>query len=76
LLFKPNQIDKRHHIYKHLATALTFDYFGNVVREGLPSDTWLLVAIRERLGDRFKKKRCGTLLYRYHVMRNIEKLYK
>jgi hypothetical protein len=76
ILFKPTQIDKRHHTYKHLTSALTFDYFGNMVRERLPSDAWLIVAIRERLGDRFKKRRCGTLLYRYHVMRNIEKMYK
>lgn len=41
-----------------------------------PSDLWLIVAIRERLGDRFKKKKCGTLLYRYQIMRSIEKLYK
>lgn len=76
LLFKAGQIDKRHHIYKHLTTALSFAYFGNNVRESLPSDNWLLVAIRERLGDRYKKKRCGTLLYRYQVMRAIDKLYK
>lgn len=44
--------------------------------ELVPSDNWLLVAIRERIGDRFKKKRCGTLLYRYQVMKSIEKLYK
>jgi len=41
-----------------------------------PSDLWLITAIRERLGDRFKKKKCGTLLYRYQIMRSIEKLYK
>jgi len=46
------------------------------VRERLPSDAWLIVAIRERIGDRFKKRRCGTLLYRYHTMRAIEKMYK
>ena len=76
LLFRPNQLDKRHHAYKHITSALTYDFFGNVVKEGLPSDAWLIVAIRERFGDRFKKKRCGTLLYRYHVMRSIEKIYK
>ena len=37
---------------------------------------WLLVAIRERVGERFTKSKCGALLYRYHVMKRIEKLYK
>lgn len=76
LLFKPNQIDKRHHLYKHLATSLTFAFFGGKVREASWSDNWLFVAIRERIGDRFTKSKCGALLYRYHVMKRIEKLYK
>ena len=28
------------------------------------------------MGDRFAKSKCGALLYRYHVMKRIEKLYK
>jgi len=40
------------------------------------SDSWLLVAIRERVGDRYKKKKCGTLLYRYHIKKSIDKIYK
>lgn len=35
-----------------------------------------MVAIRERIGDRMKKKKCGMLLYKYQVMRNIEHMYK
>ena len=65
ILFRPNQIDKRHHAYKHLTSALTFDFYGSMVREMYPSDLWLIVAIRERLGDRFKKRKCGALLYKY-----------
>ena len=76
LLYKPNQIDKRHHLYKHFATSLMFTFFGAKVREAHWSDLWLLVAIRERVGDRFAKSKCGALLYRYHVMKRIEKLYK
>ena len=59
LLFKPNQIDKRHHLYKHLAGSLFFEFYGSKVREAEWSDTWLLAAIRERVGDRFRKKKCG-----------------
>ena len=76
LLFKPNQIDKRHHIYKHLAGSLFFAFFGAKVREQSWSDTWLLVAIRERIGDRFRKTKCGAFIYRYHLMKRIETLYK
>ena len=76
LLFRQNQIDKRHHLYKHLASSLTFAFFGGRVREEEWSDTWLLVGIRERVGDRFTKSKCGAYLYRYHVMKRIEKLYK
>lgn len=59
-----------------MASALTFDYFGSRVTEDRPSDHWLFMGVRERIGDRFKKKKCGTLLYRYHIMKSIEKLYK
>ena len=76
LLFKANQIDKRHHIYKHLAGSLFFAFFGGKVREADWSDTWLLVGIRELIGDRFTKSKCGGVLARYHVMKRIEKLYK
>lgn len=55
---------------------MTFDFFGSRVREAKPSDLWLMVAIRERIGDRMKKKKCGMLLYKYQVMRNIERMYK
>jgi len=65
LLFRPNQVDKRHHLYKHLAASLTFTFFGGRVREADWSDSWLLLAIRERIGDRFTKSKCGALLYRY-----------
>ena len=55
---------------------MTFAYFGSRVREQCPSDLWLLVAVRERIGDRFKKKKCGALLYRYQIMTQIDKLYR
>ena len=54
---------------------MAYDFFGFRVREATPSDNWLLVAVRERIGDRFKRLKCGSLLCRYHVMRQIEKLY-
>lgn len=65
ILVRPNQIDKRHHLYKHLASAITFDFFGSKVREAKPEDQWLITAIRERIGDRMKKKKCGMLLHKY-----------
>ena len=76
ILFRPNQVDKRHHLYKHIAGALTFDYFGYIVREQTSGDAWLLESVRQRIGDRFKKKKCGSLLYRYQIMRSIEKIYE
>ena len=75
ILFRPNQIDKRHHYYKQIATAIAHDFFGSCVIETTKSDLWLLCAIQERIGDRFKKKKCGTLLYRYQVMRQIERIF-
>jgi hypothetical protein len=72
---RPNQIDKRHHLYKHLAIAVAYDFFGSKVREAKPEDLWLMTAIRERIGDRMKKKKCGMLLHKYQVMRQIETLY-
>ena len=71
LIFKPNQIDKRHHLYKHLTSALAYAFFGSLISEEKPSDKWLQISIRERLGDRFTRHRCGTLLSRYHVMKRI-----
>jgi hypothetical protein len=76
ILVRPNQIDKRHHLYKHLASAVTFDFFGSKVREAKPEDLWLITAIRERIGDRMKKKKCGMLLHKYQVMRSIEMVFK
>ena len=72
----PPTVDKRHHTYKQITSALTFAYFGNRIREMSASDLWLLVAVRERIGDRFKKKKCGALLYRYQIMTQIDKLYR
>lgn len=51
---------------------MTCDFFGSRIVEKSSSDLWLLTAIQERIGDRMKKKKCGTLLYRYQVMRSIE----
>ena len=76
LLFRANQIDKRHHLYRHLVQALAFAFFGGRAREATWSDSWLFVAIRQRIGDRFTKSKCGALFHRYHVMKRIEKLYK
>ena len=76
LLFRPNQIDKRHHLYKHLSSSLAYAFFGGKVREAEYADSWLLVAIRERIGDRFTKSKCGALMYRYTAMKRIEKLYE
>lgn len=44
---------------------MAFAFFGGKVREAEWSDAWLLVGIRERIGDRFVKSKCGALLYRY-----------
>ena len=35
-----------------------------------------MVSVRERIGDKFTKKRCGTRLEQYNIMKRIEKLYK
>ena len=59
-----------------MAGSLFFAFFGAKVREADWSDPWLLVGIRELIGDRFTKSKCGAFLYRYHVMKRIEKLYK
>ena len=76
ILVKVNQIDKRYNFYKQVAGALTFDFFGSRVRPAKPSYSWLLAAVRERIGDRMKKKKCGMLLHKYQVMRQIEKVYQ
>ncbi len=63
-------------MYKHLSSSLAYAFFGAKVREAEFSDSWLLVAIRERVGDRFTKSKCGALMYRYTAMKRIEKLYE
>jgi hypothetical protein len=42
-----------------MATSLAFDYFGNMVWEESELDAWLLAGLRERIGDRNKRKHCG-----------------
>jgi len=65
LLFQSNQLENRYHTYKHLASALSFDFFGGKVYEEDSGDHWLLLGIRESLGNHFKIAKCGILLYRY-----------
>jgi hypothetical protein len=55
--------------------TVSFDFFGSTVREELDSDMWLLTSIRERIGDRMKRQKCGFLLYKYQTMRSIERIY-
>ena len=76
ILFAQNVIEKRHRIHKVLATSLAFDYFGSQVWEDSQEDAWLLVGLRERLGDKFKKLRCGNSLYRYHLHKTREKFVR
>ena len=54
-----NVIEKRHKIYKTFATSIAFDFFGNMVWENSEEDAWLLAGLRERIGDRNKRKNCG-----------------
>lgn len=74
-LFPRNAIEKRHRIYKIMATSLAYDYFGNQVWEESQEDAWLIVSLRERIGDRFKRLKCGQNLYRYHLMKTVEKFF-
>lgn len=72
ILLARNIIEKRHRIHKILATSLAFDYFGSQVWEESQEDAWLLVSMRERIGDRFKRAKCGHNLYRYHLHKTID----
>lgn len=76
ILFSRNQLENRYRTYKYLTMAMSFDFFGNKVFEQGPEDYWLLVGIRESLGNHYKRTKCGVLLYRYHIMKTIESLYK
>ena len=59
ILLPRNVIEKRHKIYKILATSLAYDYFGNMVWEESEEDAWLITGLRERIGDRNKRLKCG-----------------
>jgi len=32
--------------------------------------------MRESLGNHFKISKCGILIYRYHIMKTIDELYR
>lgn len=70
-----NVIEKRHKIYKILGTSLAYDFFGSQVWEESIDDAWLITSLRERIGDRFKRLKCGQHLYRYHLMKTIDKFF-
>jgi DNA-binding phage protein len=76
ILFAKTQLEGRNRTYKYLASALAFDYFGGKVFEESPEDTWLLVGVRESIGNHYQITRMGVLLYRYHIMQTIESVYK
>jgi hypothetical protein len=75
LLFIRGQQEGRHRTYKYLSSSLAFDFFGGRVYEETPDDHWLLVGIRESIGNHFKILKFGTLLHRYHIMQTIESVY-
>jgi hypothetical protein len=76
LLLPRTVIEKRHHLYKVIATSISFDWFGNQVWEETPEDSWLISAIRERIGDQYKKQKCGVSFYRYQLAKKMKKFYK
>jgi hypothetical protein len=59
VLLPRNVIEKRHKIYKILATSLSYDFFGSMVWEESEEDAWLITGLRERIGDRYKRKKTG-----------------
>ena len=59
-----------------MTSSLAYDYFGGKAIEESSDDYWLLLGIRESLGNHYKITKCGILLYRYHIMQTIESLYK
>lgn len=76
LLFQKTQQEDRHRTYKYLSASLAFDFFGGQVYEETPEDYWLLVGIRESIGNHFKITRFGMWLYRYHIMQTIDSVYR
>jgi hypothetical protein len=72
-LIPRNIIEKRHKLYKTLATSISYDYFGYKVMEENPSESWLLVGIREHIGEIFKRLKCGKSLYKYHIIKKMDK---
>lgn len=59
-----------------MASSLAFDFFGGKVFEESPEDFWLLQGIRENIGNHYKIIKFGILLYRYHIMKTIESVYR
>ena len=72
-LLPRNVIEKRHKIYKTFATSIAFDYYGNKVWEETEEDAWLIAGLRERIGDRNRRKHCGQAMYKYNVMKTMRK---
>lgn len=75
VLLPRNVIEKRYKIYKIMATCLSYDYFGYQVYEESDEDAWLITSLRERIGDRYKRSKCGSSIYRYHILQTMEKFF-
>lgn len=73
VLLPRNVIEKRHKIYKTLASSIAYDFFGAMVWEEAEEDSWLLTGLRERIGDRYKRKKTGQSMYRYQIMKTMRK---
>ena len=73
VLLPRNLIEKRHKIYKILGTSLAFDWFGAMVWEKTIEDAWLLCGMRERIGDRYRRKKTGVSMYKYQIMKTMRK---
>ncbi len=76
LLFQKTQLEGRHRTCKYLSASLAFDFFGGQVYEESPEDQWLLIGIRESIGNHFKIAKFGMWLYRYHIMQTVDAIYQ
>jgi hypothetical protein len=76
ILLPRSTVEKRHQIYKQLATSISYDYFGNQAWEETTQDAWLVQSINERIGDHYLRLKCGPSFFRYQVAKRIKRFFK
>lgn len=69
-------LEKRYKIYKTFGASLSYDYFGYQIWEENELSDWILTSLRERMGEYYRKKKCGKSFYKYQLMKTMNSFYE